>query len=322
MLICKVKKLSQKKSYTYVILVLMALSCQPTFGQSDTLSVYKKNNSAIRNTAIANGTIYGASMIGLYSAWYKDYPQSNFHSFDDNEEWLQIDKIGHAYSAYTMGKFSIKMWQESGLSRKKSIWIGGLTGTAYETVIETLDGFSSEWGWSWGDMSANLLGSGLLISQELLWNEQRIQFKTSFHEKNYDDASLNTRTEKLFGSNIAERALKDYNGQTYWLSFNLKSFFPKSNLPKWLMVSVGTGAEGLFGARENSWTDKKTGVYYDRSDVQRYRQWYIAPDVDLTKINTKKKWLKTTLFILNSLKFPTPSLEYSNSTFKINWLHF
>jgi hypothetical protein len=56
--------------------------------------------------------------------------------------------------------------------------------------------------------------------------------------------------------------LKDYNGQTYWASANFKSFFPKSNLPPWLGVSVGYGAEGLFGAEENVDTDENGNVYF------------------------------------------------------------
>ncbi len=310
------------KAVFFILLTTLITTSSNIYGQVDSISYHHTNKNLLKKVAIVNASIYGGSMIGLYSAWYKDYPQSNFHTFDDNEEWLQIDKIGHAYSSYTMGRFSIEMWRKAGLSRKKSIWIGGLTGTTYQTVIETLDGFSSEWGWSWGDMGSNVLGSGLLISQELLWNEQRIQFKTSFHEKNYDEPIINSRTQKLFGNNIAERSLKDYNGQTYWLSFNLSSFLPKSKLPKWLMIAVGTGAEGLLGARENIWTDKNTGITYDRTNIPRFRQWYLAPDIDLTKIPTKKKWLKTTFFVLNSLKFPTPSLEYSNGNIKWNWLHF
>ena len=52
--------------------------------------------------------------------------------------------------------------------------------------------------------------------------------------------------------------LKDYNGQTYWLSANLKSFFPGSNIPPWLNVAIGYGADGMFGGFENKWIDEDT----------------------------------------------------------------
>jgi len=196
-------------------------------------------NRRVKIIAATNLVGYSGAMVGLYAAWYKNYPQSNFHSFNDFPEWKQIDKIGHAYSAYAESKASMELWRWTGIDRKKRIWIGGMSGAFYQTVIEVLDAYSAEWGWSWSDFGANLLGSGMLVAQELAWDEQRIQFKFSFHRKSYNDASLNQRSDKIFGKSTAERFLKDYNGQTYWLSVNLKSFFPKSKLPAWLNISIG-----------------------------------------------------------------------------------
>ncbi len=283
---------------------------------------YSYDRKKVEKVAIINAGLYGSSMIGLYTAWYKNYPMGKFHTFNDLAEWQQMDKIGHSYSAYTMGKFSMEMWRHTGIERKKRILIGGLSGAAYQTVIEVLDGFSSEWGWSWGDIGANIVGSGLLMAQEFAWDEQKFQLKTSFHRKKYDEAILNQRSDVLFGHTSAERFLKDYNGQTYWMSAGIKSLFPSSTLPSWLQISIGTGAEGMFGATENIGKDNNGNVIFSRPDIKRYRQWYIAPDVDLTKIKTKRKGIKTALFILNSLKFPMPALEYSNNRFKWNWVSF
>ncbi|MDB5202712.1 MAG: hypothetical protein JWQ27_2121 [Ferruginibacter sp.] len=276
----------------------------------------------VRLVAAANVAGYSAAMVGLYAAWYKDYPQSKFHTFNDIGEWKQIDKIGHAYSAYAESKASMEFWRWTGIERKKRILLGGFSGAAYQTVIEVLDGFSAEWGWSWGDFGANMLGSSMLVAQEFAWDEQRIQFKWSFHRKNYADATLDKRSDDIFGKSSPERFLKDYNGQTYWLSTSLKSFFPASRIPAWLQVSVGTGAEGMFGAFDNiDQNDQGVTTFY-RPDIPRYRQWYLAPDIDLSKIKTNKKGLKFALNVLNIIKMPTPSLEYSRGSFKINWFHF
>ena len=276
----------------------------------------------VQIVAATNIIGYSAAMVALYAAWYKDYPQTNFHTFNDIGEWKGIDKIGHAYSAYAESKASMELWRWTGIDRKKRIWLGGMSGAFYQTVIETLDGFSSEWGWSWGDCSANIFGSGMLVAQELAWDEQRIQFKFSFHHKSYSDPSLNQRSDKIFGKSAAERFLKDYNGQTYWLSANIKSFFPQSKCPAWLQLSVGTGAEGMFGARENIGKDANGNIIFNRTDIKRYRQWYLAPDIDLTKIKTKHKGIKVALNILNIVKFPMPSLEYANGRFKLNAVTF
>ncbi|MGG9964597.1 DUF2279 domain-containing protein [Ferruginibacter sp. SUN106] len=282
----------------------------------------KQIDHRVKIIAATNIIGYSGAMVGLYSAWYKNYPQSNFHAFNDISEWKGIDKIGHAYSAYAESKASMELWRWTGIDRKKRIWLGGMSGAFYQTVIETLDGFSSEWGWSWGDFAANIVGSGMLVSQELAWGEQRIQFKFSFHHKTYSDPALIQRSNKIFGSSTAERFLKDYNGQTYWLSANIKSFFPESKIPEWLMLSVGTGAEGMFGANENIGKDANGNIIFNRTDIKRYRQWYLAPDIDLTKIKTNRKGIKVALNILNIVKFPMPSLEYSNGRFKLNAFTF
>ena len=279
-------------------------------------------NRRVKIIAATNIIGYSGAMVGLYSAWYKNYPQTNFHSFNDISEWQQIDKIGHAYSAYAESKDSMELWRWTGIDRKKRIWIGGMSGAFYQTVIEVLDGFSAEWGWSWGDFGANIIGSGMLVAQELAWDEQRIQFKFSFHRKRYDDPALNARSNKLFGTSTAERFLKDYNGQTYWLSVNLRSFFPSSKIPAWLNVSIGTGAEGMFGANENVGKDDNGTIVFNRPDIKRRRQWYLAPDIDLTKIRTNKKGLKLLFNLVNIVKFPMPALEYSDGKFRFNAISF
>ena len=107
---------------------------------------------------------------------------------------------------------------------------------------------------------------------------------------------------------LPERILKDYNGQTYWASFNLKSFFKESNLPTWLNIAVGYGADGLWGGFENKAFDESGNVTFNRMDIQRHRQWYLSPDIDFTKIKTNKKLLKTLLIGLNAIKIPAPAL--------------
>ncbi|HMG66268.1 MAG TPA: DUF2279 domain-containing protein [Chitinophagaceae bacterium] len=251
---------------------------------------------------------YGGSLIILNNTWYKNYPHTSFHTFNDSKEWLQVDKFGHAWTAYNAGRASAAMWQWAGLKEEKSALIGGVSGAVYLTVIEFLDAHSSQWGWSWSDIGANIFGSGFFISQELLWKQQRIQYKFSFHHKNYGEPVLNRRADDLFGKVWYERMLKDYNAQTYWLSANLKSFFHQSSFPAWLNVSFGYGADGMFGGFDNKWVVGNPGFPIDRTNIPRKRQFYISPDVDFTKIRTNKKWLHTVFFCLNAFKCPAPTL--------------
>lgn len=297
---------------------LSTLNLQPP-PPSDSLAKIKRRS---RLLLIGSAGVYSGTTAALYSTWYKDYPQTKFHAFNDIGEWMQQDKLGHVMSAYGISKVNMELWRWTGVERKKRIWIGGMSGAIYQTVIETLDGFSSQWGWSWGDIGANIIGSGGFVAQELAWDEQRIQLKLSFHKKKYADPELNKRSNELFGEGHAARFLKDYNGFSFWLSASPKSFFPNSKIPAWLQVSVGTGAEGLFGARSNIAKDDAGNITFNRPDIKRYRQWYLAPDINLTKIKTNKKGVRMLLNALNIFKFPTPSLEYSNGGLKFNWLHF
>ena len=295
-----------------ILLLLLQLCCGmaqkkvPFFSIPDT--TVNSHVWLLTGTTVA---LYGASLAALNTAWYKGYPRTGFHFFNDMGEWKQMDKAGHIFSAYFIGKYSREMWRWSGLPRKKQIWIGGLSGFAYQSVVEVLDGYSSEWGFSWGDMGANAIGSALLISQELAWNEQRIQLKFSAHSQHYDDPLLQEKADQLFGTTFWERTLKNYNGQTYWLSVNPYSFNKNSHFPKWLNIAVGYGAQGMVGGRDNTWTDSH-GIDRDYNQLPRVRQFYLSPDIDFTRIPTRKKGIKVLFQVLNMVKFPAPTLEINS----------
>jgi hypothetical protein len=187
--------------------------------------------------------------------------------------------------------------------------------------IEYLDGRSAEWGWSWADVGTDISGAALFTLQELAWQQQKTQLKFSSHKENYEQA-LKIRADELFGKSFYERVLKDYNNQTYWLSFNINSFLKSKNFPAWLNISIGYGANGMLGGYDNIAYDKNGNVVFDRRDILRYRQWYLAPDIDLTRIKTNSKFLRTVFFALNSFKFPSPALEFSNNKIKVRGIAF
>jgi hypothetical protein len=256
---------------------------------------------------ISEAAIYTGALVTLNQLWYADYPRSSFHFINDNAEWLQMDKLGHMTVSYYWGVAGIKAYEWSGMKRKNAIWYGGLTGTFFLTAIEVLDGQSTEWGASSGDLLANTTGSLIAIAQALKWNEQRIQLKYSYSPSEW----ANTNPEQL-GANHLQRTLKDYNGQTYWLSFNLKSLFDiqSINFPQWLNVAVGHGADGMISA------------YQKENDSQRKRQFLLSLDVDLTRVKTKSKILNTFLHSFGFIKFPMPTLELSNGKLHAHSIYF
>lgn len=274
---------------------------------SDTLNKNRQNTVIITEAALASATL-----IGLNQVWYADYPKSDFHFINDNDEWLQMDKIGHFYSAYHLGRFGAEALNWSGASPKKQLIYGAGLGFAFLTAVEVLDGYSAEWGASSGDIIANATGTALYVSQELLWKEQRITPKFSFHTTSY--AKLRP---DVLGNSLNEQILKDYNGQTYWLSANLHSFAKQSKIPRWLNVAFGYGGEGMIsGNNQNEIPDSL-------QNPERLRKIYLSFDVDFTKINTKSHFLKTVFSVFNTIKIPAPTLEYTaNKGFKAHLFYF
>jgi len=267
-------------------------------------SVDKKKRNIL---LLSEATIYTVALVGLNQLWYADYPKSSFHFINDNGEWLQMDKLGHMTASYYCGVAGIKAYEWTGMKRKNAIWYGGLTGTFFLTVIEVLDGQSEQWGASSGDLIANTTGSLLAIGQALKWNEQRIQLKYSYSPSEW----ANKNPEQL-GENHLQRALKDYNGQTYWLSLNMKSLLhiENENFPNWLNLSLGYSG------------NKMVSAYQKEGEDKRVRQYLLSLDVDLTRIKTKSKVLNSVLHTFGFLKFPMPTIELRNGQFFVHPIYY
>nr|MBF6607997.1 DUF2279 domain-containing protein [Flavobacterium sp.] len=234
------------------------------------------------------------------------------HFVNDNSHWLQVDKIGHGYSAYHLSCFATESLQWSGVSDRQSVLYGAGAGFVFLSAIEVFDGYSAQWGASAGDLAANATGTALFVSQELLWKEQRITPKYSFHSTEY----ASVRPEVL-GSTYSEQMFKDYNGQTYWLSVNLRSFAKNTKIPRWLNIAVGYGGEGMITGE-----DDLVNTVFLPTD-RRYRQYYFSLDADLTKIRTKSHVLKTIFSLVNTVKIPGPAIELGKGqSARFHWIYF
>ena len=274
---------------------------------SDTLNKPRRNAVVISEIALASG-----ALIGLNQLWYADYPKSDFQIVNDNAEWLQMDKVGHVFSSYHLGRLSADALKWSGVSKKNQLIYGATTGLVFLTAVEVFDGYSAEWGFSYGDLAANAGGTLLYVGQELAWNEQRIVPKFSFHTTEYASARPN-----VLGSSFSEQILKDYNGQTYWLSANIHSFFKQSKIPKWLNIAIGYGAEGMITGED----ELVNTVFFP--EKERTRQFYLSFDADLTKIKTKSHVLKTIFSLVNTIKIPAPTFEIkSTGGSRFHFLYF
>jgi hypothetical protein len=276
---------------------------QNVYCQAD--STQHVNKKRLRTFAIASGTAYGLTLIGLNELWYSDHQKQAFHFFNDNAEWKQVDKLGHFYSAFYLsyGTSSALSW--CGVKQRKADLWGAVTGFLIMLPIEVFDGYSKAYGASSGDLLANATGAGFFLGQSLLWKEIRIQPKFSYHQSDY--AALRPN---VLGNSFTSELLKDYNGQTYWLSFDMDKFI---RFPKWLNLAVGYGAEEMVYAHDG----QNTAEGY-----HAYRQYYVALDFDLTGIKTRSKTLKTIFAIASMIKLPAPTIEFTSKGARLYAFYF
>jgi uncharacterized protein YfiM (DUF2279 family) len=264
---------------------------------ADSLTPQQKRGRII---GVASGFAagYGTSLVLLHRAWYKQDERARFHFHNDLSHWNQVDKAGHFWTAFHQSRAGVDVLKWTGASDKKALLYGSLVGIVLQTPIELFDGYSQEYGASVSDMAANTLGSAAVLLQHQLWDQILIMPKFSFHRTNVET----TRMEML-GERYFEQMLKDYNGQTYWLSVDASAFLPaQSRYPRWLNVAVGYGADNMVVGDP---------ALNRRLGRDSYRQYYLTLDLNLLNIPTRSGFLKKVFYILSSVHLPAPAIEYN-----------
>jgi uncharacterized protein YfiM (DUF2279 family) len=286
----------------YILFTLLATAVQAQFSLYDTIRYQQKK---VKHLAISGAAIYTGSMATLNQVWYAQNPRQSFEFFNDNHEWRQVDKIGHFYSAFYISAVSGKALNNCGVSAKKSAALGVLIGFTSLLTIEIFDGYSAAYGASGGDLLANATGSSLYWAQQQLWHEVRIYPKFSFHQTKFAPMR-----PSLLGDTWATEILKDYNGQTYWLSVDVDKFI---TFPKWLNIAAGYGAEQMIYANDEQ--NIEAGFH-------PYRQYYLSIDFDLTSIRTRSKFLRGVFTVLSAIKLPAPAIEFSKQGVQLKPFYF
>lgn len=274
----------------------------------------KQNNNNLYKALGYTSAYYAGSMFVLSKTWYNDRDRVSFHFYNDNQGYLQVDKLGHSFGAYVYSYIGYNYLLHTGLSRNESLLYGGTLGLLLQTPIEIMDGIYEGYGFSWGDMLANTSGSLLVIGQELIFKEQIIKLKFSYWESEYAK-----KANGYLGENTINRILKDYNAQTYWLSMPVNKLVFKTTLPDWLNIAFGYSANGMYGEFENITEYKGLAI----PQTVRYRQYLLSLDIDWTKIKTNSKFLRIIFKGMTFVKLPFPAIEY-NSLGKIKgyWAYY
>ncbi len=255
-------------------------------------------NSASKINYYRLGIVSGTSLAflgGFYlrmkTAWWKD-DSRKFHFSYDDKYVKNVDKVGHLYGAvlFTEGFGLGLRW--SGLDEESSLLYGGILSTIVYTGIEIKDGFAPYWGFDPGDMAADLIGAFYPYLQT------QVSFLKDFNLKWSYWPSTSPYFSHIDGVNQNDQFFTDdYEGQTFWLSVNVRNYLPdsfRSIWPDFLNIAGGLSVKNIDG--------HGNGDYIV----------IISPDISLRKLfKSESEFLNSLLGYFDYLHFPLPAIQVS-----------
>lgn len=252
------------------------------------------------NAAVLGG-IYLGTLTWLHfnqaNAWWKK-DRGKFHFEEDWVFALQVDKAGHFYGGYLFSYVFSEALIASGFSWDEAADWGTVLGIAYQTYIETEDGFAKEWGFSPSDFYADAMGSLFFIAQHYVPALQNVTPKWQYVPSEWIGKPVINRPRTF---------IDDYNSSTFWWSVNLYNILPQ-NLKRywvpWLDLSLGYGADAI---------DAPIGPS-GHPDELASRRYIIGIDYNLVKLLPDGGWFWNWFRqSLNYIKFPSPAIEFQNN---------
>jgi hypothetical protein len=285
--------------FNFVTHPAIAQEKQPSFSNGPYGYTYP--DSLIKSRAyLSTGSIittYTGMVVFMEYIWYRDKVRSPFHFYNDNNHWLQMDKCGHAFSAYHESQAAFHALRWAGYSKGTALLLGGSMGFFLQMPVDIWDGLYEGYGFSWGDILANTTGAFLFTAQEALWNEQIVRLKFSYSPSDYRQYN----PEELGDTHLKSFFL-DYNGHNQWYSASISRLTGIKSIPPWLCVSLGYSGSGM--------TDRAINLP-EYPEITRYRQFFLSMDVDFARMKIKNPYLRGLLYVVNMVKIPFPALEYN-----------
>ena len=261
-------------------------------------------NVDVQRLCIVTGitiTTLGALYAAHIEPWWSGEKQGFRFKFDwlDNQ-WLEIDKLGHFYSNIQLTRLSAASFRFAGVSERRSLWNGFLVSTAFFTSIELTDAGFADWGFSVPDFTANLLGALYPILQYELPALQRFNFKLSYRPSRFYKNSSASGEAGFINYQPYTYPSGDYDGVRYWLSADINWLLPgrlQPYWPDWLNLAAGYGARNLPQANH----------------AIKERDFYFALDFNTDYLPGESKLMRTIKHFLNAVHLPAPALRISRS---------
>jgi hypothetical protein len=249
--------------------------------QSDTLTQISAPKIIGISAATVAGFTYGHLL--QEEIWWKGQ-RTSFH-FNWSDDWtysLGGDKLGHFYFPYLVTNIYTQAFEWSGMNRKQSLYTAASIAFAYQTYIEIRDGFSAQYGFSWGDFTANLLGAAYPILQDKNPFFNNFNWKISFHPSN------------RFKQNSHRAIIDDYESTYHWLTLNIFNLLPEqiqTYFPEFINLTIGHSVANL--------------------DYQGRHEIFIGLDWNLEALPGDHWLLKLLKRNLNYYRIPAPVIRLS-----------
>lgn len=284
---------SFKRKHQLVYMLCYISTCCFAQQTTDTTNATKK---ITRKHIVAAGI--AVQQIASTYIEYKWWWEGNAHKFNTlndggfNNESNGLDKLGHAYASYVFFNAINESMKWADFSQKqRMIWSCTLP-ALWAISIELGDGFST-YGFSSPDLVANFSGIAYGYLQQQLPYLQHINFKFFYYPSNF-----------YAKNNFKQWSLsEDYDGHSYWLSFDVHKMLPKQHQhkwPKWVNLAAGYSTYNFRQAAR-----VLTGG-------PQQKEFLIGLEFNIGAIKTKSSTITTVKNMLNFIHIPAPGLKTTN----------
>ncbi len=213
--------------------------------------------------------------------WWKG-DKSSFH-FNWNQDWkasLGSDKFGHFYFAYLAANIYSQTFGWAGLNEKDKRLYGGLSAMVHQTFTEVRDGFSKQYGFSFGDYAFNMLGAAMPLLQYEIPSLNALRFKISYYPS------------RRFRNGSNSSIIDDYESTYDWISIDINKLLPDKPaeyFPDFIDFTVGHSVKNL--------------------DTDPKHEFFIGLDWDIEALPGSCPLLKFLKRNLNLYHFPSPVVK-------------
>lgn len=241
----------------------------------------------------AGGTFAGITAIGVKS-W--KWGSSSFHF--NGEHWFGkktgsggTDKLGHAFTSYTLTNAFAERLQAQGRSPERAALSAALLTQALMLYVEIFDGVSGDHGFSKEDMVMNAVGIGMAyLRQTHPRLKELVDYRMEYNPSGY----------KGF------RPLSDYEGQKYLLALKLSGIPSLKKTPlKYVELQAGYYTRG-FSKQAKADNQVRTRHGFVGVGINLSQLVFGSPEPGDTKVD------KAGRFVFEHIQIPSTAIRSEN----------